>query len=111
MIINGLFNKKILQQKNSQLKKGISSGGSFSSSTYTNEIVGMELKDETNGKQFISTNSNANPQYTADTATRAGYMANHLEVDGNTQINGNMTSTSINTGSLNATESLTATGS
>jgi len=76
-----------VQEENIKLKRNIieksnSSGGTFSSTTYINEVVGMELKDDTYGKLFISTNPNSTPQYTTDTATGAGYMENHLEVDG-----------------------------
>ena len=50
--------------------------------TNTNENVGLEIRDLKYGKLFITTSVNKKPEYTQDILTGAGYMNNHLEVDG-----------------------------
>jgi len=54
----------------------------------TLELIGIEIKNEDWGKFYISTNPQGKPQYTTDTSPNAGagYMKNHLEVDGKTKI-------------------------
>ena len=59
----------------------------------TMELIGLEIKDATWGKLHISTNPLGKPEYTTDISPNAGagYMKNHLEVDGSTKINGALT--------------------
>jgi hypothetical protein len=71
-----------IKKKMSIVEKDVGSGGGFTSSISTIEVVGMELKSETHGKLYITTDPDGEPQYTTDTTTGAGYMVNHLEVDG-----------------------------
>jgi len=71
----------------------------------TMELIGLEIKDAEWGKLYISTNPQGKPEYTTDISPNAGagYMKNHLEVDGSTKIHGSLSSTSVSTGSLSST--------
>jgi len=75
------------------------------------KLVGLEIKNAEWGKLYISTNRAGEPQYTTDISNGAGsgYMVHHLEVDGSTKINGNLTSTSVSAGTL-STEDLNIIG-